>query len=115
MAKSKSKWIVMATVLAVMLAAPSWAQAPASQTIPKVNRAPRGVYARHHHDRPRHRPVYNFPPVYYPYGNPYYSYEGVFYPYGLGYWGWGYPIDLSSGLQRGFKYGDTWINPNFGN
>ncbi len=55
---------------------------------------------------------------YYPYSVPYsfgYGGNGGYYPYGYGYSNYGYPINLNSGLERGFKYGNTYINPNFGN
>ncbi len=100
------------------------APVPAPQVTPAANtpKEPRTSHTGHSRsDRYNHwhNTDYYTPSVgYYPYSVPYsYGYGGYggYYPYRGVYSNYGYPINLSSGLERGFRYGNTYINPNFGN
>lgn len=97
---------------------------PAAQAAPTVNtpkepRASRTSHARSDRHNHWHSNDYYSPAAgYYPYSVPYtygYAGHGGYYPHGGVYSNYGYPINLNSGLERGFRYGNTYINPNFGN
>jgi hypothetical protein len=71
-----------------------------------------------HHNHYRHSNAYGLSSVgYYPYAIPYgngYGGLAAYYPYRNAYLNYG-AVNLNSGLERGFQYGNTYINPNFGN
>ena len=68
-----------------------------------------------HHNHHVHSSTYSAPSVaYYPYSVPY-GYNIGRRAYRRAYVNYGYPVNLNGGLQRGFLYGNTYINPNFGN
>jgi len=113
------------TMLMLVVAAFAFALVkPCSAQSFRAGHSPKGTHATHagtsdHYNNHWHSNDYSAPVVgYYPYAIPYsygYGRYGAYYPYGSTYLNYGYPVNLNAGYQRGFQYGNSYINPNFGN
>lgn len=115
MSKLRTMLIVGFVALSYLTVAPCNAQQTANSQKGSHEHSHSSSDYHHHHSRSN---LYRSPYIgYYPYVVPYnYGYSGYGgYPFYRPYASYGYPVNLNSGLERGFLYGNTYINPNFGN